>query len=116
MMGDQPGLLVLLAEGRDDLASADLLRGGHLALDARALGAALAQGGAASIVAHRLAAQCDAVVGRPAPPLATVLQALRRPAYASASLVPPARSAAVDRVPPWCDLRLLLAASRALDR
>jgi hypothetical protein len=111
----QPGMLVLLAEAQAD-AAAELLSAGHLALDATALGTALAQGGPAALVAQRLAAQCDAVVGRASPSLAPVLRALRRPAYASAALVPPARATPADRVPAWCDMRLLLAASRALDR
>jgi len=111
----QPGMLVLLADGPAG-ARDDLLRAGHLALDSAALSDALAQGGSAAVVAHRLAAQCDAIVGSAAPPLAALLRALRRPGFASHTLVPPARPAPADRVPPWCDIRLLLAASRALDR
>jgi hypothetical protein len=108
-------MLVLLADGPAE-AAADLLRAGHLPLDAAALDAALAQGGSAAAVARRLAAQCDAVAGHAAAPLLAVLRTLRRPAYASHALIPPARSLPADRVPPWCDMRLLLAASRALDR
>jgi hypothetical protein len=105
-------MLVLLAEGPAE-AEAELLRAGHLPLHEAALAAALAQGGSAAVVARRLAAQCDAVAGRAAAPVASLLSSLKRPAYASHALVPAAR---VERVPPWCDMRLLLAASRALDR
>jgi hypothetical protein len=114
-MQPRPGMLVLVADGPAE-AAGELLRAGHLPIDAAALDAALAQGGSAAIVARRLAAQCDAVAGRAAAPLLTVLRALRRPFYASHALIPPAGSVPADRVPPWCDLRLLLAASRALDR
>ena len=47
--------------GRAGRGRRELLRAGHLPLDAAALDAALAQGGSAAIVARRLAAQCDAV-------------------------------------------------------
>ncbi|MGG5820523.1 hypothetical protein [Falsiroseomonas sp. HW251] len=114
-MRAQPGMLVLLGEA-PDCAAADLLRAGHLPLHEAMLSAALTQGGSAAVVARRLAAQCDAVAGRAAGPLQPLLRSLRRPVYASHALVPPARALPADRVPPWCDLRLLLAASRALDR
>ena len=91
----QPGMLVLLAEAPGEAAT-ELLRAGHLALDGRALGAALAQGGTAATVAERLAAQCDAVVGRAPAALTQVLRSLRRPGYACAALVPPARAAPAE--------------------
>ena len=114
-MHPQPGMLVLLGEAREE-ATADLLRAGHLAISDTVLAAALAQGGSAAAVARRLATQCDAVVGRVAAPLAPLLRSLRRPAYATYALVPPARIQPDDHLPPWCDIRLLLAGSRALDR
>lgn len=114
-MQAQPGMLVLLGAG-PEVAAAELLRAGHLPLPEDALAAALAQGGSAAAVAHRLAAQCDAVAGRPAAALAPLLRSLHRPAYPSHAMVPPARALPADRIPPWCDLRLLLAASRVLDR
>ena len=114
-MHPQPGMLVLLGEGPEE-APADLLRIGHLPLPDAMLAAALAQGGSAAAVARRLATQCDAAAGRVAAPLASLLRSLRRPAYASHALVPPARALPADHAAPWCDIRLLLAASRALDR
>mgnify|MGYP001807288669 CR=1 FL=1 len=114
-MQAQPGMLVLLGEGPEDAAAA-LLRAGHLPLPDATLATALIQGGSAAMVARRLAAQCDAVAGRAAAPLAAALHALKLPVYASHALIPPAHGAPADRVPPWCDMRLLLAASRALDR
>lgn len=114
-MHPQPGMLVLLGEGPEE-AAADLLRIGHLPLPDAVLAAALAQGGSAAAVARRLATQCDAAAGRVAAPLASLLCSLRRPAYASPALVPPARALPTDHLVPWCDIRLLLAASRALDR
>jgi len=114
-MQAEPGMLVLLGDGPEE-AAAELLRAGHLPLAEAALAVALAQGGSAAAVARRLAAQCDAAAGRVAAPLAPLLRSLRRPAYASHALVPPARALPADRIAPWPDLRLLLAASRALDR
>lgn len=114
-MHPQPGMLVLLGEAREE-ATADLLRAGHLAISDTVLAAALAQGGSAAAVARRLATQCDAVAGRVAAPLALLLRSLRRPVYANHALVPPARVQPADHLPPWCDIRLLLAASRVLDR
>ena len=114
-MHPQPGMLVLLGEGPEE-AAADLLRLGHLPLPDAMLAAALTQGGSAAVVARRLATQCDAVAGRVAAPLAPLLRSLRRPAYATYALVPPARIQPDDHLPPWCDIRLLLAGSRALDR
>lgn len=114
-MQPQPGMLVLLGEG-PEAAAADLLRIGHLPLPEAVLAVALAQGGSAAVVARRLATQCDAVAGRVAAPLVPLLRSLRRPAYASHALVPPARALAAGHAPPWCDIRLLLAASRTLDR
>jgi hypothetical protein len=108
-------MLVLLGEA-PEAAVADLLRAGHLAISDTVLAAALAEGGSAAAVARRLATQCDAVVGRVAAPLAPLLRSLRRPAYATYALVPPARIQPDDHLPPWCDIRLLLAGSRALDR
>lgn len=115
MMQPQPGMLVLLGEG-PEAAAADLLRIGHLPLPEAVLAVALAQGGSAAVVARRLTTQCDAVAGRVAAPLVPLLRSLRRPAYASHALVPPARALPADHSPPWCDIRLLLAASRTLDR
>lgn len=114
-MHPQPGMLVLLGEAPEE-AVADLLRAGHLAISDTVMAAALAEGGSAAAVARRLAAQCDAVAGRVAAPLVPLLRSLRRPAYANHALVPPARIQPVDHSPPCYDIRLLLAASRALDR
>ncbi len=112
----QPGMLVLLAEGPTGDAVAELLRAGHLGLDGSVLGVALAQGGAAAMVAQRLAAQCDAVVGCAPPPLAALLRDLRRPRYASTGLVPMAWPGPEAAWLPWRDGGVLLAASRVLDR
>lgn len=114
-MQAQPGMLVLLGAG-PEAAAADLLRAGHLPLPEAVLAAALARGGSAALVARRLAEQCDAVAGRPDTALAPLLRSLHRPAYASPAMVPPARPLPADGIRPWCDLRLLLAASRVLDR
>jgi hypothetical protein len=110
-------MLVLLSAADGALWQRDaavLRQAGHLALDAAALEAALAEGGPAAPVARRLAESCDAALLGAAPSLAAIFRGLRRPVYASPWQLPEA-----DRAPPmprrhhgW----MLEAALRSLDR